>query len=639
MLRQSLPMLKRTQTGSWMAIQALEKIGTQFVLGIPGVHNNELYLQLSKSKSIKTVLVAHELHGAYIADAITRTSSDQVGVLITVPGAGITHAASGIGEAFLAGIPMLIIATGVRSDTHYQFQLHDIDQQQLLAPITKHFIRVNQHQDIQSAIFHAYEACQADVPGPVAVEIPSNLLTYSGNVWMSGSAWMKTSKIFSATSKRKRTIPALKSPRITQAPTQNTHDLSSSTLSAPTLSPHRDMTLNLAIDMLIDAQHPGIYVGWGARHVVKQVIEIAERLHAPVATTLQGLSAFPHDHPLHTGMGFGPSATPPAKKAFSKCDCLLAIGTRFSELATAGYSLPVPKKLIHIDIDPNVFNRNYPATFTLAGDASAIIPKCLELLRALNPEAKFHRRHPLVEQIAKDKALHKRDWLSQVNHPELVNPAFFFSILDHNCPKDTILVTDDGHHTFLTAELKPIYYPGHFISPTDFNSMGYCIPAVIGAKMANPTKTVIGIVGDGAFRMSCMEIATAVSQKLGCIWFVFNDGELSQISHIQKKAYNRTFYTQLPNIDINGLAESLQAHALSIQNNSQCITTINNALQLADEGHAVVVNVPIDNSKKSQFTKGIIATQFQRLPIRDKVRMISRAVKQRVIKEPNEFVS
>ncbi len=595
--------IQRSHTGGRQVRTALEQLQVKTVLGIPGVHNSELYAELEQSQTIQPLLVSHELHGAYMADAISRTGDEQIGVLVTVPGAGITHAASGIGEAYLAGIPMLIIATAVRSDLPYHYQLHEIDQQQLLTPITKAYIRVERHQEIIPALLDAYHNCQTEEPGPIAVEIPANLLLHTGPMLRSVIP-----------SKQREQLPAPQTPSADTLP----------------LSPQRDVTVNLAIDMLLDAKRPCIFVGWGARHAYASVIELAERLYAPVATTLQGLSAFPHDHPLHTGMGFGPSATLPSQHAFQKCDCLLAIGTRFSELSSASFSLPVPSKLIHIDINPTVFNKNFPATFTLAGSAETIVPRFVELLRQLNPEAKFRREHPLVRQISKDKALHKRNWLNQINRPNRVNPAFFFSILDDNLPKEAYIITDDGHHTFLTAEHKPIYQPNHFISPTDFNSMGYCIPATIGVKLANPKQVAVGIVGDGAFRMSCMEIATAAKLKLGCIWFVFNDGELSQISHMQQAAYQRTFCTDLPSVDLTRLTQSLNAYPLTIRRNSECITVINSAIKRAEEGQPVVVNVQIDNRRQSQFTKGVLSTQLKRLPLREKTRLISRNLLERV---------
>src|SRR5690606_34623464 len=161
----------------------------------------------------------------------------------------------------------------------------------------------------------------------------------------------------------------------------------------------------------------------------------------------------------------GDYAVPAAANAFAGCDCLLAVGTRFSEIPTGSYSMPVPDCLIHVDINPEVFNANFPARITLEGDAAQIIPALLREVEALHP-------------------------------------AHFFGELRSQLDDEAIVVADDGNHTFLIAELMPIHGPRRYLSPSDFNAMGYCIPATIGAKLANPDRQVVGVVGDGALRMT-----------------------------------------------------------------------------------------------------------------------------------------
>lgn len=169
------------KTGAWLVRFALEQLGVQYTFGIPGVHNTELYDELQRSKQITPILVTHECGGAFAADAISRTS-DQIGTLITVPAAGITHAASGIGEAFLDGIPMLVISGGIRRDTENHFQLHDIDQQALLKPITKASYLIQSHQEIIPTIYEAYQIAIAGEPGPVFIEVPVDIQLFTGDV-------------------------------------------------------------------------------------------------------------------------------------------------------------------------------------------------------------------------------------------------------------------------------------------------------------------------------------------------------------------------------------------------------------------------------------------------------------------------
>ena len=436
------------KTGAWLVRFALEQIGVKYTFGIPGVHTTEIYDELEKSALIQPVLVTHEGGGAFMADAISRTS-DQTGTLLIVPAAGVTHAASGIGEAFLDGIPMLVISGGIHTASGKTYQLHEMDQHTLLAPITKKTYKIDTHEQIIPAIYEAYQIANQGEPGPVFVEVPVNLQLFPGEV-----------------SQIPEFIAEIVEQRLDHAAIQE------------------------AAQMLYAAGSPGLFLGWGAVDASEESISIAEFLNAPVATTLQGLSSFPADNPLHTGMSFGPAAVPAAENAFKNCDCMLAVGTRFGEIGTASYGVNPPANLIHIDINKKVFNANYPAAITIEGDAKAVLKelfKCLHALGKPKPD-----NDVLKTAISRDKAAYLDEWFRHDSN-DRVNPARFFTELRKQLDSDAIVVADDGNHTFLAAELMPIYNPRGFISPTDFNCMGYCTPAVTAAKLVNPDKQVVGI--------------------------------------------------------------------------------------------------------------------------------------------------
>ena len=573
------------KTGAALARHALEQLGVTHTFGIPGVHNTELYDELNASEQIQPVLVAHECGAAFMADAVSRTGNS-IGTLAIVPAAGVTHAASGIGEAGLDGIPMLIISGGIHSESGRRYQLHDIDQHALLKPIVKASFRILRHAEVIPTFYEAYRIATSGEPGPVFIELPYNIGNFLGDV----DGLLE-------------------------------YQAESDTGTAPEVA-----AVRRAAQLLVDAGQPGLFVGWGAVDVQPQLIELAELLGAPVCTTLQGLSAFPANHPLHTGMGFGAYAVPAAENAFARCDCLLAIGTRFSEIPTGSYSMPVPEQLIHVDINPQVFNANYPANVTLAGDARQVIPALLAEVRALQPTP---RSSVLPEQIARDKAAYLQSWL-QHDSKGRVNPAHFCQELRRQLADDAILVADDGNHTFLLAELMPIHVGRGFISPSDFNAMGYCVPATIGAKLANPDRQVVGIVGDGALRMTGLETVTASSLELGVPLFVFNDGELSQIAQAQEVPYNRKTCTLLKPLNIAALAEATGAAFVRIDGNEDCATGIAEALRLASTNQPVLVDVQIDYSKRTRFTEGVVKATLKRFTPRDKVRVIGRALWRRV---------
>ena len=573
------------KSGAWLVRYALEQIGVRHTFGIPGVHNTEIYDELNKSESIQPVLVTHEGGAAFMADAISRTS-DNIGTLLIVPAAGVTHAASGIGEAFLDGIPMLVISGGIRTDSDKTYQLHEVDQHALLAPITKKTFKVETHEQIIPAIYEAYHIARHGEPGPVFVEVPVNLQLFPGEV--------------------SETRPYVAQKQAMELD----HD-----------------AIQKAAEMLYAASRPGLFLGWGAVDASKESIGIAEFLNAPVSTTLQGLSAFPANNPLHTGMSFGKASVPASENAFKLCDCMLAVGTRFSEIATGSYGVNPPENLIHIDINKKVFSANYPAAITIEGDARAVLAELLKSLQALGKPKSDDGQ--LKSTIKKDKSAYFEEWFKH-DSKDRVNPARFFVELRKQLDDAAIVAADDGNHTFLTAELMPIHSARGFISPTDFNCMGYCTPAVTAAKLVNPDKQVVGIIGDGAFLMTCMETLTASLLGCGGVYFVFNDGELSQISQAQEIPYNRKTCTVLHEVKIKGIADATGCEFISISDDAGCEEGISKALAFAGRNKPVIVDVKIDYSKRTRFTKGIVKTNLERFSFGNKARFISRALFRRV---------
>lgn len=572
------------KTGAALARFALEQIGVRMTFGIPGVHNTELYDELGSSEHITPILVTHECGAAFMADAVSRTSAS-IGTLLIVPAAGVTHAASGIGEAYLAGIPMLVISGGIHSQSPYRYQLHEMDQHALIAPLTKGTFLIDSHEQVIPTIYQAYQLAMGGEPGPVFIELPYNISNFLG------------------------TVPDM--PAFTGLPAPMAVDLAA---------------VQQAALLLSQATQAGLFVGWGAVDCQNELVELAELLNAPVATTLQGLSAFPGEHPLHTGMGFGAYSVPAGEQAFARCDTLLAVGTRFAEIPTGSFSMQVPQNLIHVDINPAVFNANYPARVCLEGDAKEIMPALLQAVKALNPQASSQ---PMAQIIGQAKAGYRKEWLAH-NSGGRINPAHFFQALRQQLKSDSLVVADDGNHTYLTAELMPILTARGFISPTDFNAMGYCVPAVIGAKLANPDKTVVGIVGDGALLMTGLELLTAVRHQLGVALFVFNDGELSQIAQAQEIPYNRKTCSQLQEIDLAALSKTVGAHYLALEQATAVESVIEEALRLAAQSVTVLVDVQIDYSKRTRFTQGVVKASLKRFSTQDKLRIIGRALLRKV---------
>jgi acetolactate synthase-1/2/3 large subunit len=233
------------KTGAWLVVHALEQIGVTHTFGIPGLQNTEIYDELNSSEKIQPVLVTHEAGAAFMADAVSRTSSS-VGTLVIVPSAGVTHAMSGIGEAWLDGIPMIIITGGVRRDTGKSYQLHQLDQHGLLSSVTKKTWLINKHEEIVPVIYEAYKTATSGEPGPVFIEIPVEIQIFKGEI--------QDIPVF---------VPEIRNTDV-------------------------DMEkIKKAAELLSLSKNPGMFIGWGCRDATENCIKIAEILGCPVSTTLQ----------------------------------------------------------------------------------------------------------------------------------------------------------------------------------------------------------------------------------------------------------------------------------------------------------------------------------------------------------------
>ncbi len=584
------------KSGASLLIYALEQIGITKTFGIPGVHNTEIYNALSESRFIEPIIVTHELSAGYMADAVSRTT-DSIGTMVIVPGAGLTHALSAIGEAYVDGIPLLIISGGINRRANKSFQMHQLDMEKVTNGLVKEYYLLDEPAKVVHSVYEAYSLAISGEPGPVFIEIPMKTQLMQEHVNL--MPYQKT-KVIDLFSKEKNG-------------SSNEMDL---------IEERVDISakLNMAIDILSGASNPGIYIGWGAKNCTTEIEQLSDMLVAPVCTTIQGISVFPADKSLHAGIGFGANASPAAHNAFKNCDCLLAVGVKFSELATGNYQLEVPKSLIHIDINPNVFNKNFPAKVTLEGDAKLVLKEMLKRFQniELAPEKKIGE---LSASIKKDKEKYKKTWFGKPGEA-MVTPGFFYNALRNNLPNDVITVADDGNHMLLTAELFPVFEKGEFICPTDYSAMGYGIPAAIGAKLVNRHKMVVAIVSDGGLLMCGNELVTAYRHKVGLIVFVFRDVKSKHIIEEQKVNNPGASLQFAGTIDLEGFANGVRATYLSIKNDIDISGVLTKALEKEKENRTVLVEVNIDYSRKSSFAAGLIKPKSGRVSFTDKIKLL-----------------
>lgn len=569
--------------GSELVVEALLAEGVRYTFGIPGTHNIELYDALDRAPGIEPILVTDEQAASFLADGLARTSGT-VGVLNVVPGAGVTHCLSGVAEAFLDNVPLVVLACGIRTDTGAAFQLHDIDQLAVLAPVTKAVFRIATADEIVPTIRRAFAIARAGCPGPVAVELPANLLMLSQEVEPAAREW--------------RPVPA----------------------ALPAADP---AAVEAAARLLIEARAPALYLGAGAAAAGRDMVELAERLGAPVVTTISGKGVFPERHPLWLWNGFGAQAPKFVQAVMERCDCLLAIGCRFGEVATGSYGAVPPSCLIHVDIDPAVFHRNHRAELAIATDGGVFVRALLNAIGGGTP------RPALEREIADGHAAVRAAWRSTVSR-DGVTPWRLFEALQRHCRDDAIYATDSGNGTFLAMEHLRLDAPHRFIGPIDFSCMGYSVPAAIGAAFAHPDREVVALAGDGALLMTGLELITASAYRAAPLVCVLRDFELGQIAQFQRIPLNRTTCTILNGFDTAALAAATGARYFRIARDHELDAVLPAALALTRDRIPALVDIVIDYSEKTYFTRGVVKTNFWRLPWRDRLRMLARAIWRRV---------
>lgn len=571
-------------SGGRIVARALADEAIPFAFGIPGTHNIELYDALAGQEAVRIVLVTDEQSASFMADGVWRASG-KVACVNVVPGAGLTHAMSGIAEAFMDNVPLLVLGCGIRRDTGRAFQLHDVDQRAMIKPVTKAQLVPETGEDLYLYIRRACRLAREGAPGPVFVEVPANLYL-------------------------------------------TTHQVDCDALARRRISAHEamvlsDQALKKAIQILKSARQPLIYAGLGAAPAADSLLELAERLGAPVCTTFQGKGVFPESRGLALWPGFGDAAPPFVRDLVKKCDATLAVGCRFGEVATASYGMTPPRPLIHIDIDGSVIGRNYPADVAIPADSAEVLPMIAKAMPA-------RTRNEVVTKLIRDGHQQVRAEWEREAGGERVSPYLLMRALQERLGPETIYCTDSGNGTFLAMEMLRLEKPGKFLAPVDYSCMGYSVPAAIGARLARPDCPVVALVGDGAFLMTGLELLTASQQNVGAAFFVLSDRELAQIAQFQSVAMNRKTASVLPDYRLADICSGTGVECLRLENNARIAEVLTRVGDITRSNRPVVVDTAIDYSHKTWFTRGVVKTNLGRLPWTDRLRFVARAVGRKI---------
>jgi acetolactate synthase-1/2/3 large subunit len=516
-----------------------------------------------------------------MADGVAR-SSGMLAAANVVPGAGLTHALSGIAEAYLDGIPMLVLACGIRRDTGKSYQLHAVDQLAIARPVTKAQFLIEKGADLYGTIRRACRMARAAPAGPVFVEVPAEHYIFRHDVDLDAYAEQPDAQ--------------------------------------PTF---RAADLDQARGLLAAGRRPLLYLGLGAAGAGADLVALAERLEAPVSTTFAGKGIFPESHPLWLWCGFGAAAPPFVQKIAAGCDVTLAIGCRFSEVGTGSYGLEVPGKLVHVDIDPSVLDRNYRADLPVVADAGPFIAALLSNLPARQVDP------ALRESIRTGHAKVWSGWDAPADADKVTPPQLLKAVQELVGPA-AIYTTDSGNGTFLAVECLRLDRPRSFLAPLDYSCMGYAVPAALGAALACPGRPVVSLAGDGAFLMTGLELLTAAQLQLPVMVLLLRDRELAQIAQFQQTALGRKSCSELPDYDLPAFCRAVGAEYLMLARNAEIESVLRQACKLTEAKRPVVVEVAIDYSRKTYFTNGVVRVNLARLPWPDRLRMVVRALARRV---------
>jgi acetolactate synthase-1/2/3 large subunit len=522
-------------TGAMAVVETLVEEGCDCVYGIPGAQENELW-DAMKTRGLPYLLCTHEFSASAMADGYARATG-KPGVLAIVPGPGVTNSLTGLGEALVDSIPVVAIVGDIAQGEKFRpFQVHCLDQVALLKPVTKGVFHVAEVGQIAAAIRQAFSLAMSGEPGPVAVVIPYTLLT-------------------------------------------ETHDFHTPPAEAPGV-PFDNNCFIQALELLKETRFKvGIYAGQGCMNYSELLVQLAELLQAPVATSVSGKGCFPECHPLSVGWGYGSHATGASERVFGglnpmgQIELLLAIGVRYSEVSTGYYNMPKIKHVIQVDANPCNIGKVVKVDVGVQADAGVFMSKCLDFCGALKRE----RDDKLLERIKSAKA----DDLRRHQKVEALcgaDPMAFILALRRNLPCDGMVFVDVTISEHLAAEAFEVTKPRTYFNPTDNQAMGWSIPAAIGAQRVMPGRPTAVIVGDGCFLMSAMEVSTAGRENLPVKFFVLDDQAYYYMQRLQKAAYLRTTATILARLDYSALAQGFGVGYLEIDATSKLDAGIQAAL-------------------------------------------------------------
>ena len=560
-----IPGVKPTRIAAYQIADYLEQLGVEVVFGLCGHTVIAMLDALGKSR-VRFVTTRHEQTAAHAADGYARVTG-KPGVVLSHLGPGLTNAATGVANAALDSIPMVVIAGDVQSyfhgrHPHQEVNLHnDGSQLEIYRPFCKRVYRVDRAGDLPRILERAFHLCQAGRPGPVLVDVPMD--------------------IFSAD------LPA------------DAFQKMPSPIAKPTLDA---ATAERIVDALVQAERPVLYAGGGvmSARATAELAALAEALEVPVAHTLMGKGCLHDDHPLLLGQtGFW--GLPISNDTCRRADLIVAIGTRLAEANSSSwdprftFAIP-PTRLIHIDADAAEIGRNYPTDLGVVADAKSALGVLVDAARGRKHKSRGSWRADIKRGRDEFRSNFDHQWTSN-QFP--MRPERILSDLRRALPEDGFLVTDVGWNKNGVAQQFPITVPGTFITPSGVATMGFGPAAVLGVKMAFPNRAAVSLVGDGGFSANPSVVATAMEADLPVVWVVMDNNGFGTIAGLESMHYGWSHGCMFERkgepyrTDYAAMARSFGARGVSMESADQLYPAIVEALQ---SNLPTVIHAPMENA-------------------------------------------
>ena len=522
------------QSGAGILLEGLSEQGVTTIFGYPGAAVLSIYDELYNSE-IQHVLVRHEQAAAHAADGYARASG-KTGVCLATSGPGACNLVTGIATAYMDSVPMVALTGQVPTTSIGNDAFQEADITGITAPVTKQNYLVKRTEDLAGIVREAFFISRTGRCGPVLIDLPRDVLE-----------------------------------------TRIEHDAARQHPVArkgyrPTLQGHR-VQIEKAVATLAAAERPVIYAGGGvvASGAASEVVALAETLLIPVTTTLMGLGTIPGDHPLNLGMP-GMHGTRYANTAITECDLLFAVGVRFDDRVTGRIETFAPNAaIVHIDIDPAEIGKNKPVEIPIVGDAKVVLAEMLALLQ------KRRERGAWLSRIAREKAEHPLRCPNGGLRPQRIirDLCSLFS-------GTGIIASEVGQNQMWAAQHYCFRRPRSWISSGGLGTMGYGLPAAMGAHFARPDEPISLIAGDGSLQMNIQELGTVAQYNIPIKILVLNNRYLGMVRQWQELFYDRRYaFTDLPPVDFVGIARAYGIEGETVEAAEDVRSALSNALEHA----------------------------------------------------------